>query len=163
MSSLFRWSWFPLALTLVASCASMSSGDEPAPAAEAAIAAVLDDWHQAAAVADGARYFGHMGEDAIFLGTDAGERWTLASFRAFCEPYFSKGIGWTYVPKERHVRVRGGVAWVDEKLWNEKYGDCRGTAVLERKAGRWAIVHYSLTFLIPNERSDEVVRAIRGE
>jgi len=140
-------------------------GPERPPLAEdeAAIFAVLDDWHAAAGAADGARYFGHMTADSVFLGTDATERWSLESFRAFCEPYFSKGIGWTYVPKNRHVTVVGDVAWFDERLWNDKYGDCRGTGALKREDGTWKIAHYSLTLLVPNERAPDVIRAIRGK
>jgi ketosteroid isomerase-like protein len=146
------------------------TGAGPAPLAhassvadQAAIAAVLDDWHAAAGAADGARYFGHMTADSVFLGTDATERWPLAAFRAFCEPYFAKGVGWTYVPKERHTVVEGDVAWFDEKLWNDKYGDCRGTGALRREGGTWKIAHYSLTLLVPNERAPDVIRAIRGQ
>jgi len=128
-----------------------------------AIRTLLDDWHAAAGAADGARYFGHMTADSVFLGTDASERWTLESFRAFCEPYFSKGVGWTYVPKERHVVVAGDVAWFDERLWNDKYGDCRGTGALRRTPEGWKIAHYSLTLLVPNERAPDVIRAIRGK
>ena len=38
------------------------------------VATVLDDWHQAASVADEARYFGHFAPNGIFMGTDATER-----------------------------------------------------------------------------------------
>ena len=127
-----------------------------------AINEMLDDWHQAASKADGARYFGHMAEDAVFLGTDATERWTLAEFRAYCEPYFSKGVGWTYERRMRHVQVRDDVAWFDERLWNDKYGECRGTGVVRRDAGEWKLVHYSLTMPIPNELAADVVKMIRG-
>ena len=34
------------------------------------VAAVLDDWHQAASVADEARYFGHFAPNGVFIGTD---------------------------------------------------------------------------------------------
>src|SRR6266545_7462239 len=40
---------------------------------ETAAAAMLDDWHAAAAAADEARYFAHFATDAVFLGTDATE------------------------------------------------------------------------------------------
>src|SRR6185503_3178798 len=90
-----------LCTALLVAC--KSAGSAPAADPERAVARVLDDWHQAASVADGARYFGHMAEDAVYLGTDASERWTLPEFRSFCEPYFSKGVGWTYEPRERHV------------------------------------------------------------
>ena len=127
-----------------------------------AVEAVVDDWHGAASRADGARYFGRMTEDAVFLGTDASERWTLPEFRAFCEPYFSQGRGWTYEPKERHVAVAGRIAWFDERLWNDKYGECRGTGVLREDGGEWRIAHYNLTMPVPNELAADVVALIRG-
>ena len=37
------------------------------------VAAVLDNWHQAASVADEARYLGHFAPDGVFMGTDATE------------------------------------------------------------------------------------------
>ena len=130
--------------------------------ARAEIEGVLDAWHLAAARADGASYFGAMTEDAVFLGTDASERWSLAEFRAFCEPYFARGIGWTYLSRERHVAVVDSVAWLDERLWNDEYGECRGTGVLRREAGAWRIAHYSLTLTVPNEVADDVVELIRA-
>lgn len=129
--------------------------------AAAAVAAVLDDWHRAASAADGPRYFGHMAEECVYLGTDASERWSLPAFRAFCEPYFARGVGWTYTPRERHVSLAGDVAWFDERLWNETYGECRGTGVLRKRLGTWEIVHYSLTFPVPNELAARVVELIR--
>lgn len=143
-------------------CRAATRPDE-SPAAgpgERAVAAVLDDWHRAASAADGPRYFGHMASDAVFLGTDARERWSLSDFRAFAEPYFARGVGWTYEPVERHVSVRGTLAWCDETLWNDKYGLCRGTGVLRRAGEAWRIVHYSLTFLVPNEVAPDVVERI---
>lgn len=123
---------------------------------------LLDDWHRAASRADGPGYFGRMTDDAVYLGTDAGERWSLETFRAFCEPYFSRGIGWTYEPRARDVFVQGDVAWFDELLWNDKYGACRGTGVLRRTGGTWRIAHYSLSLLVPNEVAADVVKLIRG-
>jgi len=151
----------------VAEATAVAQAAEPKAAHDAqdderVIRALLDDWHQAASRADGARYFGLMAEDAVFLGTDASERWSLPAFRAFCEPYFSKGVGWTYQPRKRNVFVHGDVAWFDERLWNDKYGDCRGTGALRRDAGEWKLVHYSLTLPIPNDLAADVVKMIRG-
>ena len=86
---------------------------------------VLDDWHDAASKADEARYFEHITDDAVFLGTDATERWTVKEFRDYVHPYFSKGQGWTYVPRDRHVMVSSGgeLAWFDERLENETHQD----------------------------------------
>ena len=65
------------------------------PAADAGqVAAVLDDWHRAASAADTERYFGHFTADAIFIGTDASERWTVEQFRAYARPHFDAGKGW---------------------------------------------------------------------
>ena len=41
------------------------------------IGAVLDQLHAAAAKADGPTYFGLYTPDAVFIGTDATERWSL--------------------------------------------------------------------------------------
>ena len=40
--------------------------------------------------------------DAIFLGTDKTERWTVEEFKAYAEPAFSDGNGWTYEVVERN-------------------------------------------------------------
>src|SRR5262245_16848788 len=61
----------------------------------AEVEALLDDWHNAAAQADEERYFAHLAEDAIFLGTDASEGWTKEEFRAYAHPHFASGKGWT--------------------------------------------------------------------
>lgn len=125
---------------------------------------VLDDWHKAAADADETRYFAHAAPDFIFLGTDATERWDLASFRAFAHPYFAKGTAWTFVPRDRHVDFspRGDVAWFDEKLDSASYGECRGSGVLRRIDGEWKIAHYNLTIPIPNDLAKDVVKMIRN-
>ncbi len=126
------------------------------------IAETLDDFHLAAAQADGDRYFAHFTEDAVFLGTDAGERWSLAQFRAYAEPHFSKGQGWTYVASERHIQLGadGKFAWFDECLQNEKYGEVRGSGVLQLLGDSWKIAQYNLTFPVPNDLAQGVVKKI---
>ena len=49
--------------------------EETAVQNEAMVEKVLNDWHQASATADGAAFFGAMTADAVYLGTDASERW----------------------------------------------------------------------------------------
>lgn len=124
---------------------------------------VLDDFHDAAAKADGARYFAHFASGGVFLGTDGGERWTVEEFRRYAEPYFSKGKGWTYRPFDRHVNFndRNDVAWFDEKLENSTYGECRGSGVLVLVNGRWLISQYNLTVPVPNDLLADVARQIR--
>jgi len=132
---------------------------------EEAIAMVLDDWHAAAAAADEDRYFAHFAPDAIFLGTDASERWTVPEFLAYAHPHFAAGRGWTYAPHDRHVLLSADetLAWIDEGLTSKKYGELRGTGVLRSVDGEWKLVHYSMTFTIPNAKAQAVVSLIQDD
>ncbi len=132
-------------------------------APEARIEAVLDDFHAAASAADEERYFGHLAAGAVFLGTDATERWTKEQFRAYAHPHFARGQGWTYRASERHVTLAadGETAWFDERLDNAKYGECRGTGVLQRHGGVWKIEQYNLTIPVPNALAGDLVEKIR--
>jgi len=116
------------------------------------IAAVLDDFHDAAAKADEARYFGHFAADGVFLGTDATERWDLPAFRAFSHPYFAKGKAWSFHGVRRHVTVRGGTAWFEEDLETPNLGPARGSGVLVWSGGRWLIEQYVLSITVPNDK-----------
>lgn len=129
------------------------------------VEATLDQFHAAAAKADGKTYFGLFAPEGVFLGTDATERWTVDAFKKFAEPYFSKGKGWTYVAKNRNVQLSpdGSVAWFDELLENASYGTCRGTGVLRKIKGAWKITQYHLTIPVPNSLADAVVKMIREE
>ena len=156
-----------IALSLLAACRSLPdpTGAEASPTDErrAAVEHVLDAFHQAASDANGERYFELMTEDAVFLGTDATERWTRDAFRDYAMPYFEAGRGWTYRTLERHVHLApaGDSAWFDERLWNDKYGECRGTGVLLRRETGWKVAQYNLTFPVPNEIAGEVVEQIK--
>lgn len=133
----------------------------PAHAADrAAIDRVLDAFHAAASDADGDAYFALFAPGAVFIGTDAGERWPLDAFRAYAKPYFDAGQGWTYVPHHRHVVIRDDTAWFDEMLDSANYGLCRGTGVLVRTDAGWRVAQYHLTVPVPNELLDDVVRQI---
>ncbi|MEM6928706.1 MAG: nuclear transport factor 2 family protein, partial [Myxococcota bacterium] len=55
---------------------------------EPAIEEVLDGLHRAASEADADAYFGRFTPDAVFIGTDPTERWTLDAFRTWAEPRF---------------------------------------------------------------------------
>jgi ketosteroid isomerase-like protein len=129
----------------------------------AAIDAVLDAFHAAAAAADEESYFATLAPRAVFLGTDGGERWGGDEYRAFVHSYFSRGKGWTYRPSRRSVEIAadGGTAWFDERLENEWYGECRGTGVLQLREAEWRIEQYNLTIPIPNDVAAEVVARIR--
>jgi ketosteroid isomerase-like protein len=135
----------------------------PAPTETAAIAAVVDAFHATAAKADEEAYFALLAPNAVFLGTDATERWDKAAFQAFAHPYFSKGKGWTFTPRNRHVDLSrdGRVAWFDELLDSATYGECRGSGVLEKLDGGWKITQYHLTIPMPNDLAKELVARIR--
>jgi ketosteroid isomerase-like protein len=150
------------ALALLVVVAPLGAREAVDPRVEVGL--VVDDWHQAASVADGDRYFGHFTSDGVFLGTDDGERWTLEEFRAYASPYFAKGQGWTYRASARHVMLSpdGQVAWLDEKLDNDHYGRLRGTGVLRLVDGAWKLAHYSMSFPVPNAKTKDVVALIRG-
>lgn len=142
---------------LLTACGAAQTVPETAPPdAEAAIGAVLDDWHDAAASSDEARYFAHFADDGIFLGTDATERWDVAAFRAYAHPHFAEGHGWAFRSVRRDIAVEGRLAWFDEDLATERLGPCRGSGVLRWDGERWRIVQYNLALTIPNERFAEV-------
>ena len=127
------------------------------PPERAAIDEALDGWHAAAAASDLEGYLAHMTEEAIFLGTDATERWTVAQLREYARAPFAAGRGWVMRSVRRDVLVRGDVAWFDEDLETVNLGPARGSGVVVRDtAGRWRIAHYDLTITVPNERFDEV-------
>lgn len=134
---------------------------------------VLDAWHGAAAAGDFDAYFGAMTEDAVFIGTDAGERWSRSEFEDYARPYFGRPAGagsdsdylaaWVYEPRDRRVieSADGDVAWFDELLDNASYGTARGTGVLVLDGGAWRVAHYHLTFPVPNDLAREVTGMIQ--
>ena len=120
------------------------------------IDALLDGLHQDAHEGNFQTYFDRYSTDAIFLGTDKTERWTVEEFKAYAEPAFEDGNGWTYEVVERNWEGSGSTRWFDEILFNEKLGHCRGTGVVQLTDEGWKIAHYALTMLVPNEIAAEV-------
>jgi hypothetical protein len=127
------------------------------------VGAVLDDFHRAAADGDFDRYFGHFAADAVFLGTDATERWTVAEFEAYARPHFGPGGGWTYRPRNRSVTFTpdARAAFFDELLDNDGLGEARGSGVVVLEDGAWKVAQYNLSIPIPNALAGEVVRLIQ--
>ncbi len=121
--------------------------------AASAIGAMLDDFHAAAARADEKTYFAHFTDQAIFLGTDATERWTKDQFLAYAHPRFASGTAWAFRAVERHIDVDpdGRIAWFDETLATGRLGPARGTGVVVKQGGQWRVAQYSLSITIPNE------------
>jgi len=130
------------------------------------IGQVLDQLNVASTAADAPAYFALFTPDARFIGTDVTERWSLPEFRAYVEPYFSRGQGWTYTPRERVITVAPiacrCVAWFDEVLDNASYGVTRGSGVLRLTDDGWKIEQYVLSFTIPNDRARAVVDVVRA-
>lgn len=145
--------------------------------------ATLDALHTAASKSDFDAYFALYTPDAVFIGTDAGERWTLDEFKAYAQPIFQKGPGkggWTYTPRQgtRHVTIipgpkgaEGTIAFFDELLDNENYGTTRGTGVLvkvttgegDKAESRWKVSQYSLSIPIPNAIAKRVAAMVKTE
>jgi hypothetical protein len=152
---------------LIAALTLVPPQDQTLAAPDAAVAAVIDRMHAAASAADGATYFAQFTSDARFIGTDAGERWSLDAFRAYAEPYFARGQGWTYVPQDRVVTIAPiacrCLAWFDERLDNASYGETRGSGVLRLTDDGWKIEQYVLSFAVPNDVARDVVTVIRGQ
>ncbi len=128
------------------------------------IAEMLNAFHQAAADANGDRYLNLLSDNAVFLGTDASERWTKKAFKAFVLPYFNKGKGWLYIPKERNISVlkMNEIALFDELVYNAKYGLCRGSGVVVNTGSGWKISQYSLAIMLPNKIAGNITKQIKN-
>ena len=101
-------------------------------------------------------YFDRYSLNAIFLGTDKTERWTVQEFKSYAQPAFADGHGWTYKVVERNWEGEGDTRWFDEILFNEKLGHCRGTGVVQLINDEWKIAHYALTMLVPNSIAADI-------
>ena len=124
----------------------------------------MDDWHAAAGQANYDDYFGPMDESFVFLGTAPGERWSKTDFSKFSKPYFDAGKAWDFKASNRtwNFSKNKKIAWFDEDLdtWME---GCRGSGILQKKKGNWAIVYYNLTVLVENEKIKEFIELRKEE
>ena len=156
-----------LLLGALAVCALTAGAPTDAPASpddtRRAVAAVIDGLHAAASKADESKYFAYFAPDGVFVGTDATEIWSVEAFRAYAHPHFSKGQGWTYVPRpDRRVRLGadGRTAWFYETLDHAKYGVLRGSGVLVLLDGQWRVAQYVLSFAVPNDKAAAALEAM---
>ena len=133
--------------------------------AKAQVAAVLDQLNVASAAADADAYFALYTADARFVGTDAGEHWTIAELRAYATPYFNEGNGWSYPATERTITIAPiecrCIAWFEEQLTNDSYGRTRGSGVMRLTADGWKIEQYVLSLAIPNDLASPIARIIK--
>jgi hypothetical protein len=127
-----------------------------------AINTLVDTWHQAAAVADEKIFFGSMTIDAVYLGTDATERWLRPEFEKWSEKYFQKEVAWNFKPYNRFVQFSddGKTAWWDEKL-DTWMGVCAGAGVTSLTNEGWKIRHYQLAMMIPNDDIKSVLETLK--
>jgi len=141
---------------------SVSISDEYKTSQTQIIHQLLDNWHKAAADADLENYFNKMSDDAIYLGTDAGERWTKDEFYKFCKPYFDKGKAWDFKPSNRLIYFSDDVktAWFEETL-DTWMGNCRGSGILVFKENNWKIKHYNLAVAVPNDIIKKYVKLLK--
>ena len=115
----------------------------------------------AAAIADAEKYFGAMADGAIYLGTDATERWTKNEFQEWSKEYFESKKTWDFKTIERYVYFSSdnNTAWWDEKL-DTWMGVCAGAGVATRTKQGWKISHYQLAIMIPNEKVNSVMELL---
>lgn len=157
---LARFAIFAFLIAAALPAAPLAAQDD----ARADVSATLDALHEAASEADFDRYFSLYADEAVFLGTDATERWTREEFMDYTKARFNTGTGWTYHMLERHIAIAPGgrTAWFDERLENANLGETRGSGVLVMEGGGWKIAQYNLTIPIPNEMAREVAERIRA-
>jgi len=137
--------------------AQVKNTEENISAVKRQVNKTIGKWHKAASEANFENYFNMMTEDAIFIGTDPTENWTLPEFKEFSKPYFDAGKAWSFSTLNRNLYVHENtrVAWFDELL-DTQMGICRGSGVLMKEKGKWKIHHYVLSITIPNENVDEI-------
>ncbi len=116
----------------------------------------MDNWHQSAAVADEDVFFGSLDENAVYLGTDPGERWLKHEFMDWGLKYFERDTAWAFTPYHRIWEFSDDMqyAWFDELL-ETHMGICRGSGVVKKYKEGWKIKHYNLALTLPNDLMNE--------
>jgi hypothetical protein len=122
------------------------------------VSALLDSFNATAARADYHAYFNLLAENAVFMGTDATERWTKNEFMVWSKPFFDRGRAWSFTSIDRHIDFdsTGTLAWFDELL-STQMKICRGSGIVIREKSDWKIQQYVLSMTIPNDIVDSVV------
>ena len=123
------------------------------------IASMLDSFNAAAARADYTGYFNFFSSDAIFIGTDATERWNKQQFMVWAKKYFDRGRAWNFKSIDRHIYISDNknLGWFDELL-NTQMKICRGSGVVVKKDGVWKIQQYVLSITMPNDQIDGAIK-----
>lgn len=123
-----------------------------------AITHTLDEWHAAASLGDSSGFFSRMTPDAVYIGTDATERWTRTSMGKDLGKHFDGKKAWHFIASNRHYAATGNpnVIHIDENLqtW---MGPCRGSGLVRKINGKWYISLYNLANTVPNAHIKEYV------
>ncbi|WP_434928656.1 nuclear transport factor 2 family protein [Shewanella sp. HL-SH2] len=118
---------------------------------------LLNQLHESAMSANWESYFSLYHPDAIFIGTDANERWNMEQFKQYATPT----NGWRYDLQARHLLQIGDVIVFDEQLYSPSYGISRGTGALINTEQGWKIAQYHLSFPIPNDKAKRITSLIK--
>jgi len=138
------------------------SENEPADKVRKDLDKLVTSWHLAATNAD-TSFFDYMADDAVYIGTDASERWSKMEFVDFAIPYFRRGKAWDFKTIERRVYYSDNedVAWFDETL-DTWMGVCRSSGVLQKyKDKGWKIKHYQLSCTVPNDKVKQFIELMK--
>ncbi len=113
----------------------------------------INSWHKAAAEADSDVFFGCMAEDAIYIGTEAGERWLRDELKEWSKEYFKRESAWNFKPivREIYFSDNENYVWFEERL-DTQMGVCHGSGVLELTPDGWKFKHYHLSVTVPNDK-----------
>ncbi|WP_144213478.1 nuclear transport factor 2 family protein [Shewanella donghaensis] len=120
---------------------------------------LLDQLHQDASEANWDGYFSLYDQQAVFLGTDASERWDMQQFEGYARPT----DGWHYEVTSRELLQFDNTIVFDELLESASYGLCRGTGALQLTDNGWKIVQYHLSIAVPNENAKAVALLIGAD
>lgn len=137
------------------------TGKEPTENINLDLNTFMSDWHLAATNAD-TTFFEYLSDDAIYIGTDASERWTKSEFVTFALPYFKKGKAWDFKTRERQFYFADNedIVWFDETL-DTWMGICRSSGILKKnKNNEWKIKHYHLSCTVPNEKVRQFIELV---
>ena len=128
---------------------------------KSAINKTLNAYHQAAANSEFDHYFTFYTKDAIFIGTDPTENWTMDQLKSYAKKPFEQKRGWVMKPLERNIFFdeTGNMAWFDELL-DTSMKICRGSGVLVKVGNEWKLKQYVLSMTIPNDDVKNVLDVI---
>jgi hypothetical protein len=126
------------------------------------IDSLINNWHHAAAIADEHSFFGFMTKDAVYIGTDASERWLRDELAEWSKKYFDRSSAWAFTPLSRNITLAPAknLAWFDELL-DTQMGTCRSTGIVEKVDEQWKLVHYQLSLTLPNDQLDDFLKLVQ--